>query len=92
MHMALGRAYRRGPSRSRPLVRLHRPLPCHTMPLGQGTFGAWHVLLSASMVDLVTGLRYAECSRAPDYVNVGFLGRWGTYACPQYLPSDIVPI
>ena len=30
--MALRRAYRRGPSRSRPLVRLHRPLPCHTMP------------------------------------------------------------
>ena len=30
--MALGRAYRRGPSRSRPLVRLHRPLPYHTIP------------------------------------------------------------
>ena len=24
--------------------------------------------------------------------NMGFLGRWGTYACPQCLPSDIVPI
>ena len=24
--------------------------------------------------------------------NIGFLGRWGTYACPQCLPSDIVPI
>ena len=24
--------------------------------------------------------------------NVGFLGRWGTYACPQCLPSDTVPI
>ena len=34
-----------------------------------------------------------ECSRAPDYItNIGFLGRWGTYACPQCLPSDIVPI
>ena len=30
--MALGRAYRRGPSRSRPLVRLHRPLPYHAIP------------------------------------------------------------
>ena len=28
----------------------------------------------------------------PDYINVGFLGRWGTHACPQCLPSDIVPI
>ena len=36
--------------------------------------------------------RYAECSRAPDYINIGFLGRWGTYACPQRLPSDTVPI
>ena len=24
--------------------------------------------------------------------NIGFFGRWGTYACPQCLPSDIVPI
>ena len=24
--------------------------------------------------------------------NIGFLGRWGTYACPQCLSSDIVPI
>ena len=24
--------------------------------------------------------------------NVGFLGRWGIYACPQCLPSDTVPI
>ena len=30
--MALDCAYRRGPSRSRPLVRLHRPLPYHTIP------------------------------------------------------------
>ena len=39
-------------------------------------------------------LRYAECPRAPDYINykIGFLGRWGTYACPQCLPSDTVPI
>ena len=33
-----------------------------------------------------------ECSRAPDYTNIGFLGRWGTYARPQCLPSDTVPI
>ena len=62
-------------------------------PYGQGSFGTWHILPSTSMVDSVTGLRYAECSRAPDYItNIGFLGRWGTYACPQCLPSDIVPI
>ena len=24
--------------------------------------------------------------------SIGFLGRWGTCACPQCLPSDIVPI
>ena len=24
--------------------------------------------------------------------TIGFLGRWGTYACPHCLPSDIVPI
>ena len=24
--------------------------------------------------------------------NIGFLGRWGTYVCPQCLPSEIVPI
>ena len=44
------------------------------------------------MVDSVSCLCYAECSRAPDYINVGFLGRWGTYACPQCLPSGTVPI
>ena len=26
------------------------------------------------------------------YINIGFLGRWGTCACPQCLPSDTVPI
>ena len=60
--------------------------------LGQGSFGTWYALPSTSMVDSVTGLRYAECSRAPDYINIGFLGRCGTYACPQCLPSDTVPI
>ena len=44
------------------------------------------------MVDSVSCLRYAECSRAPDYITIGFLGRWGTYACPQCLPSGTVPI
>ena len=43
------------------------------------------------MADSVSCLCYAECSRAPDYIpNIGFLGRWGTYACPQCLPSDMV--
>ena len=36
--------------------------------LGQGSFGTWHVLPSASMVDSVTGLRCAERSRAPDHM------------------------
>ena len=59
--------------------------------MGQGSFGTWHILPSISMVDSVACLRYAECSRAPDYItNIGFLGRWGTYACPQCLPSDMV--
>ena len=31
------------------------------------------------------------CSHAPT-CNIGFLGRCGVYACPQCLPSDIVPI
>ena len=39
--------------------------------LWQGTFGTWYVLPSTSMVDSVTGLRYAECSRAPHYVTNG---------------------
>ena len=39
-----------------------------------------------------THTQHVECSRAPDYITIGFLGRWGTYACPQCLPSDIVPI
>ena len=48
--------------------------------------------LFSLMVDSVACLRYAECSRAPDYINIGFLGRWGTYAYPQCLPSGTVPI
>ena len=53
----------------------HRHLPYHTIPyqspvtLGQGTFGTWYILPSTSMADSVTGLRYAECSRAPDYIT-----------------------
>ena len=39
--------------------------------LGQGSFGAWHMLPSTSMVDSVTGLRYAERSRAPNYITNG---------------------
>ena len=49
---------------------------------------AWPINLQA----YATIPYYAECSRAPDYINVGFLGRWGTCACPQCLPSDTVPI
>ena len=39
--------------------------------LGQGTSGTWHILPIISMVDSVTCLRHAECSRAPDYINNG---------------------
>ena len=37
-------------------------------------------------------VRFKNVARAPDHHNVGFLGRWGTHACPQCLPSDTVPI
>ena len=66
---------------------------CGDETLGQGSFGTWDMPPSASMVDSVSCLCYAECSRVPDHVtDTGFLGRWGTHACPQCLPSDIVPI
>ena len=43
--------------------------------LGQGSFGTWHILPIISMVGSVACLRYAGCSRAPDYtINIGFLG------------------
>ena len=31
-------------------------------------------------------------NRVTDWTEVPRLGRWGTYACPQCLPSDTVPI
>ena len=40
---------------------------------------------------LSSGLPVAAFSHAP-MRNIGFLGRWGTHACPQCLPSDTVPI
>ena len=49
--------------------------------LGQGTFGTWSILPSTSMVDSVTGLRYAECSRAPDYVTNVKVSREVEYVC-----------
>ena len=40
--------------------------------LGQGTFGTWYMLPSNySMVDSVTGLRFAERSRAPHHITNG---------------------
>ena len=48
--------------------------------------GAQHFLMHSS------GLGGLGGDGAPDYINMGFLGRWGTYACPQCLPSDTVPI
>ena len=57
----------------------------HTMPyhhtmayqlrypsLAQASTVPQYVLPSTSMVDSVTGLRYAECSHAPDYVTDGY--------------------
>ena len=42
------------------------------------------------------GLRFGlpvPCSPMARCVsNTGFLGGWGTYACPQCLPSDTVPV
>ena len=49
--------------------------------LGQGTSGAWHVLPSISVVDSVTCLRYAECSRAPDYIINGHGFPMQTISC-----------
>ena len=57
---------------------------------------AWY-----GMVDVCDGCLAAEASgssfgfvptlcrvsRAPDYINVGFLGGWGTHACPQLDPD-----
>ena len=48
---------------------MHRCTYMGDVTLGQGTFGTWYILPSTSMVDSVTGLRYAECSRAPDYIG-----------------------
>ena len=42
---------------------------------------SWHMLPSASMVDSVTGLRYAECSRAPHYITNGYGSPMQTTSC-----------
>ena len=52
--------------------------------LGQGSFGTWYTLPSTSMVDSVTGLRYAECSRAPRHVTDG-------HGCPMQTTSYAWP-
>ena len=63
-------------------------VPCHTIPWPLKTCS--HVLPSA-----VGWIKFrpscAVFSHGP-MCNVGFLGRWGMYACPQCLPSDTVPI
>ena len=50
--------------------------------LGQGIFGAWHILPSISMVDSVTCLRYAECSRALGYIIRNMVARCRLFAAP----------
>ena len=55
-----------------------------TRALGQGSFGPWHALPSISMVDSVACLRYAECSRAPDYITNG-------HCCPMQTTSCTWP-
>ena len=59
--MALGRAYRRGPSRSRPLVHLRSPLPLryhHTIPLLAGCVNRPRpkVLIDAQKFGLLTSI------------------------------------
>ena len=41
------------------------------------------------MVDSVTGLRYAECSRAPDYITNGHGYPMQTFSCTW---RQVVPI
>ena len=56
---------------------------------GAGTFGTWHVPPSISMGDSVSCLRYAECSRAPDYITYGHgypmqtIAAHGLRSCPS---------
>ena len=72
-----------GMSTSQPLASdirvpdLNRPYAT----LVQGTFGTWHILASISMVDSVACLRYAECSRAPDYITNGYGSPMQTTSC-----------
>jgi hypothetical protein len=47
------------------------------------------MLSSTSMVDSVTGLRYAECSRAPDYITNGHGYPMQTISCTW---RQVVPI
>ena len=63
---------------ARPVITMH---PLGDATLGQGTFGTWHILPSISMVDSVTCLRYAECSRAPDYIINGYGYPMQTISC-----------
>ena len=42
--------------------------------------------------DLVLAMLYCTVLSHGPMRNIGFLGRWGTCACPQCLPSDTVPI
>ena len=57
--------------------------------LVQGAFGTWHMLSSTSMIDSVTGLRYAERSRAPDYITNGHGYPMLTISCTW---RQVVPI
>ena len=47
--------------------------------------------LSSGYAVVLSSATETVCSHAP-MCNAGFLGRWGMHACPQCLPSDIVPI
>ena len=64
---------------------LYHTIPYHAMPRTLRPPGIRHRHLPYHTMPC----RVFPC---PDHINIGFLGRWGTYACPQCLPSDIVPI
>ena len=66
---------------ARPGITIEPSLVMPDSTLGQGTFGTWHILPSISMVDSVTCLRYAECSRAPDYIINGYGFPMQTISC-----------
>ena len=65
-------------------------VPVGEDPAAHGHWGTFTDLYDA--MPCHAALHWCERSRDPDRINMGFLGRWGTHACPQCLPSDVVPV